>query len=71
MADKKQSRGIGVCGTLTIIFIVLKCLHIINWKWIWVLSPTWLPTVVIIIIGFIYIELHGGNDGQEESNNED
>ena len=70
MADKKQSGGIGVCGTLTIIFIVLKCLHIINWKWIWVLSPTWLPTVVIIIIGFIYIELHGGNDGQEESNNE-
>ena len=71
MSDKKQSGGISVCGGVTLIFVVLKCLHIIDWKWIWVLSPIWLPTVAIILICFIYISLHGGNNGKEESNNED
>lgn len=54
MSDKKEGGGIGVCGILTIIFIVLKCLRIINWSWLWVLSPIWIPVAVIVLIILIY-----------------
>lgn len=33
------SCGIGFTGLLTIVFIVLKLLNIINWSWWWVLAP--------------------------------
>ena len=54
MSDKKEGGGIGVCGVLTIIFIVLKCLRIINWSWLWVLSPIWIPVAVVVLIILIY-----------------
>jgi len=49
MEDNK-SGGIGFCGLLTIVFIVLKLCKVINWSWIWVLAPTWIPTVIAIIL---------------------
>ena len=47
MNDKK---GIGFFGLLTIVFIVLKLCKIIKWSWLWVLSPLWLPTILLIIV---------------------
>lgn len=49
------SGGIGFTGLLTIIFIVLKLLNIINWSWWWVLAPLWLPVGIILIIALILI----------------
>ena len=37
-------------GTLTITFIILKLCSVINWSWIWVLSPIWLPIVIIFAL---------------------
>ena len=37
-------------GFLTLIFILLKIFKAINWQWIWVLSPLWLSTALIISI---------------------
>lgn len=52
MANKStQSGGIGICGLLTVAFIVLKLCHVIDWSWWWVLGPVWIPFV--IVIGFI------------------
>jgi hypothetical protein len=50
MADKgvTVSGGIGFSGLLTIVFIVLKLIGKINWAWIWVLSPLWVPVVLIL-----------------------
>ena len=36
------SGGIGFIGLLTIVFITLKLIHVINWSWLWVLSPIWI-----------------------------
>lgn len=36
---------------LTLIFIVLKLTHVINWAWGWVLSPAW-GTFVLLLIYF-------------------
>ena len=42
--------GIGFCGLLTIVFIVLKLLGKISWSWVWVLSPLWIPWAVALVI---------------------
>ena len=31
--------GIGICGLLTIVFIVLKLCGVIAWEWFWVCFP--------------------------------
>ena len=52
------SGGIGFCGVLTIVFVVLKLIGVINWSWLWVLAPLWIEfvaTIIICIIGFIVI----------------
>lgn len=33
---------IGFTGALTLAFIVLKLCGVINWSWVWVLSPMWI-----------------------------
>lgn len=51
--------GIGFGGALALLFIGLKLGKVIDWPWIWVLSPIWIPlviiTLVISIAGLIYL----------------
>lgn len=42
--------GIGFCGLLAVAFIVLKCTGVINWSWLWVLAPIWIPTAITLAI---------------------
>ena len=44
---------IGFLGLLTLVFIVLKLTHRIDWSWVWVLSPLWLGWLVVTAILFI------------------
>lgn len=39
---------------LTIVFFVLKMLNIIDWAWIWILSPIWISLILTIIIVIIW-----------------
>ncbi len=62
MDDRKGSStvgGVGFVGMLTIAFIVLKLCKVINWSWVWVLSPLWISAlfVVGILIGIFVIYL--------------
>ena len=50
MGKNNSSGGIGFVGLLTIVFIVLKLTKIINWSWIWVISPIWITIVLVILI---------------------
>lgn len=45
--------GIGFFGLLGIVFIVLKLCGVIDWPWIWVLSPFWVS--ILVAIGFFLI----------------
>jgi len=47
---KNSSGGIGFFGMLTILFIGLKLAGFVSWSWLWVLSPLWIPGIVIIAI---------------------
>jgi len=55
--DNKSSGGLGLCGVLTIVFVVLKLTGVISWSWWWVLSPIWidllLAGVLLLIIAVI------------------
>ncbi|MBO7079908.1 MAG: hypothetical protein J6W64_08890 [Bacilli bacterium] len=48
--ENNTSGGIGFCGLLTIVFIVLKLCKVISWSWVWVLAPIWIPTLIAIIL---------------------
>ena len=53
MSTKKDVNirlGGNVFTTLGLIFIVLKLLDIITWSWPWVLSPFWIPFVIVSVI---------------------
>lgn len=49
--------GIGFLGLLTLAFIILKLCGVIQWSWLWVLSPIWIPTAlvfaILIIVGIV------------------
>lgn len=54
-----SSKGLGCFQVLTIIFIVLKVIGVIDWSWIWVLAPLWIP--VLLWIGtFLALVVGGG-----------
>lgn len=46
----KNQCGISFSGLLTILFIGLKLTGIINWSWLWVLSPAWICTALWLIV---------------------
>lgn len=51
----ESSGGIGFCGLLTIVFITLKLTHTIDWSWLWVLSPLWIPFALVLLIFLIVL----------------
>jgi hypothetical protein len=50
MAEKNYYNGIGFTGVLGVAFIILKIIGKITWPWIWVLSPLWIPFVIVVLI---------------------
>ena len=59
--NKKISINFGGCGfTLSIIFLVLKLTHVIDWAWVWIFSPVWIPLALaasIILISFLVLTI--------------
>ena len=44
--------GVGLMQHTTVIFIVLKLVGVIEWSWLWVLAPTWIPTAILALALF-------------------
>jgi hypothetical protein len=53
--NNKPSGGIGFCGLLAIVFITLKLAKVINWSWLWVLSPVWIPAAFVLAIAIVIV----------------
>lgn len=53
--NNSNSGGIGFGGLLTIVFIILKLCKVINWSWLWVLSPIWISIALVIVITIIMV----------------
>ncbi len=50
-----SSSGIGCAGVLLIVFVVLKLTGLITWSWLWVLSPFWIPILIVAICFLIVV----------------
>lgn len=46
--EKTTSGGIGFGSALLLTFIILKLVGVIDWSWWWVLSPIWIPVVLLM-----------------------
>ena len=50
-----NNKSIGSSGgifwtLLAAAFIVLKITHLIDWPWVWVLAPIWIPTGIALAV---------------------
>lgn len=48
---KKQ--GLSLSTVLTIIFVVLKLIGVIDWSWVWVLAPFWIGAIISLVFGLV------------------
>jgi hypothetical protein len=49
-SSESSSGGIGFPGLLTVLFVGLKLTNVIAWPWLWVLSPLWIPLLLLMVI---------------------
>lgn len=47
--NSNSKTGIGFTGLLQLLFIALKLVGVINWSWLWVLSPIWISLILVAI----------------------
>lgn len=61
-SSSNSSTGVGFCGLLAIVFITLKLIGKIDWAWLWVLSPLWIPLSIVLVIlcgvGIAFLVVH-------------
>ena len=54
--SNSKSNGVSFSSLLTIVFIVLKLTDVIDWSWVWVLSPSWISILLgLVLMLFILI----------------
>ena len=51
--EKTTSGGIGFGSALLLTFIILKLIGVIDWSWWWVLSPIWIPVVLLMVASIL------------------
>lgn len=53
------SNSLNLSGVLLVIFVVLKLIGVIDWPWIWVLSPLWISLAIVLIVLVIVMIIAG------------
>jgi len=46
----KSDSNLGLADILTVVFIVLKLIGVIDWPWLWVLSPLLVSFALFLLI---------------------
>ena len=59
--DSHETLNVNIGGLfstlLAVAFIVLKLCHVIEWSWLWVLAPLWIPIALVLVILVIVLIL--------------
>lgn len=42
-------------GALTLAFFILKLCDLIDWDWVWILSPLWITMLLVLVAVLFYI----------------
>lgn len=53
--SSSSSGGIGLGALLGVLFIGLKLGKVIDWSWLWVLSPFWIPLALVVAAGAVLL----------------
>lgn len=69
--ENKTGHGVGFAGVLTVAFIMLKLARIIDWSWVWVLSPLWIKWGLIVVLAVIIAVLERVLKGDKMHNGYD
>ena len=59
MKEKKTEAkvGLGFAEALTILFVALKLCKVIDWPWLWVVSPIWITLLFVVFIAVVIVVL--------------
>lgn len=64
----KSQNGISLSFVLFLVFLILKLTNQIDWHWIWIFSPFWIPVsvvigifIIVLFIGLIFMATTGKN----------
>jgi hypothetical protein len=49
MSDKKSGCSVSL-PLITLILVILKLTGVIDWSWVWVTSPIWIPIALLFFI---------------------
>lgn len=52
-SNNSAPQGLGFTSILQLIFITLKLMGVIEWSWVWVLSPLWISVILVILVALI------------------
>lgn len=55
--NSTKNSGITFGSLLQLAFIILKLCGVINWSWVWVLSPMWIGGIVAVVCAAIFVLL--------------
>lgn len=67
---KSDLNGLWFVALLLAVFIILKLAGAINWSWLWVLSPLWIP-FAIVLLAWVTILIYMACKHDKETDNED
>lgn len=71
MKDSTSTGGISFFGLLTIVFITLKLIGTIDWSWLWVLSPIWIPFALVFLILLIQLTIAAFGSVNDKNKDDD
>ena len=58
MEKKTETRvGLGFAEALTLLFIALRLCGVIDWPWLWVLSPIWITLGFVLAVAVLIFSL--------------
>jgi hypothetical protein len=52
MSNKKSGCSVSL-PFITLILVILKLTGVIDWSWVWVTSPIWIPIALVLFILFV------------------
>jgi hypothetical protein len=52
MTDKKTGCSVSL-PMITLILVILKLTGVIDWSWVWITSPIWIPIALVLFILFV------------------
>jgi len=47
--------GVGISTVVLVVFVILKLVGVIDWSWVWVLSPLWIGLAVPLLVYLVAV----------------